>query len=159
VNPRTNNFYTYRNPQTGKFVVLPYGADRALGNTGGDPLSRQSFAADPAFLDEQDLGGARFPTLSAPKPMARTIARLAQLPGTEDRLRRALIRVLDRAWNSEALLARLDQIAAQVRASGPPEARESWTPDSFEQALARRRSFIEHRAAEVRAELGVTGGG
>jgi hypothetical protein len=144
-----NNCYWYHDPRTGKFVVLPHGADWSMGNAIGlvGYLNRNT---DPQYLDGEMLGGARFRTLTVPKPGARTIARLTTLPGTEDRLRSNVRWVVERAWNTPKLLARADKIAQLVRSNGPPTSREEWTPESFEEAFARRRSFIEHRAAEVR---------
>jgi spore coat protein CotH len=153
-----NNCYWYHDPRTGKFVVLPHGADWSMGNAIGlvGYLNRNT---DPQYLDGEMLGGARFRTLTVPKPGARTIARLTTLPGTEDRLRSNVRWVVERAWNTPKLLARADKIAQLVRSNGPPTGREEWTSESFEEAFALRRSFIEHRAAEVRNELGGQGGG
>jgi len=149
-----NNYYTYHDPDSDKFVVLPHGADWSLGNLIG-LIPLQGGNTDWQYMREDPYGGASFRTLSIPKPGARTIARLATLPGTEDRLRRNLEWAVKKAWDTRRLLARADQIAALVRANGPPTAREQWTPEQFETAFAERRSFIEHRADLVLRELGV----
>ena len=157
-NDWTNNYFTYHDPRSDKFVVLPHGADWSMGGAIG-LVGLRGGNTDPQYLDEAVLGGARFRTLSVPKPGARTIARFTGLPGTEDRLRRNVLWALKRAWNTRKLLARADKIAELVRANGPPTSREEWTRESFEEVFSRRRTFVENRVAEVRAELGLPAGG
>lgn len=153
-NDWSNNYYTYHDPRSDKFVVLPHGADWSLGNLIGlVPLRGGNI--DWQYMRDDTVGGASVHTLEVPKPGARTIARLTALPGTEDRLRRNLAWAVKKAWNTRRLLAHADQIAALVRANGPPTARETWTPEQFEEAFAARRSFIEHRAELVLRELGL----
>jgi spore coat protein CotH len=135
-NREPNNYYAYHDPASGKFVVLPSGAEQSLGN-----------GIEPA--------GAPALTFTAPKAGARTMARLEFLPGTGERLRSNITRVLDRAWDTDALLARADEIAALVRANGLTAPREERGIDEFELAFEARRSFIAQRVAAVRAELGV----
>jgi spore coat protein CotH len=156
-NATTNNFFTYRDPASGKFVVLPWGADWSLGNwlwlvslVGGN--------TDTRYLDAEYLGGALARTLCEPKSGATMVARLARLPGTKERLRDSILAVLDRAWDVRALLARADQIANLVRADGLSGSREEVTLESFEREYALRRQFIESRPDTVRAELGAAGG-
>ena len=67
--------------------------------------------------------------------------------------------MLDHAWNTDALLARADSLAALVRANGLPASREQWTIDDFEAAFAQRRAFIADRDAAVRAELAAPASG
>jgi hypothetical protein len=86
------------------------------------------------------------------------VARLARLPGTEQRLRDAILGVLDRAWDVPALLARADQVAELVRADGLHGSRETTTLEAFEQSFAARRQFIESRPDTVRAQLAPEGG-
>jgi len=136
-NRHPNNYYVYDDPATGKFVLLPHGADYSLGNGVGD---------------------VRMPAVSEPKLGATTAARLRTLPGTEERLRAAVRDVIDRVWNTDALLARADALAALVRANGLPATREPWTMDDFETAFAARRAFVAGRADAVRAELEAAGG-
>ena len=153
-NDWSNNYYTYHDPRSDKFVVLPHGADWSLGNLIGlVPLRGGNI--DWQYMRDDTFGGASVHTLEVPKPGARTIARLTALPGTEDRLRRNLAWAVKKAWNTRRLLAHADQTAELVRANGPPTARETWTPEQFEESFAARRSFIEHRAELVLRELGL----
>lgn len=132
--PWPNNFYTYHDPSTGKFVILPYGADASFG-IGYTPVPPTTSALLP------------------PKADSTMAVRLWAQPGTSDKVRRAILAALGTAWNEQQLLARADQIAALVRADGLHGNRETTTMDQFEEAFAARRAFIVERAAAVRAEL------
>lgn len=132
--PWPNNYYVYHDPSTGRFVILPYGADQSFGT---------GFTDIPADI----------PVLLPAKADSQMAVRLWNLPGTSDRLRRTVQRVLDTAWDEPALLARADQIAALVRADGLRGTRETTTMDAFEHAFAARRAFVIGRAPTVRAEL------
>jgi hypothetical protein len=151
-NTEPNNYYAYHDPARDKFVVLPWGADWALGNMlwfvplkGGNTR--------PCYEDPGYLGGASACTLSEPKSGATTVVRLARLPGTEERLRDTILAMLDRAWKVPVLLARADQLAGLVRANGLHGTHETTTLDAFERSYEARRQFIESRPDAVRAQL------
>jgi spore coat protein CotH len=125
---RPNNYYVYHDPARGKFVFLAHGADWAM--------------LDPSYS-----------VLAEPGASARMALRLYENPEFLQRLRSRLLEVLDQYWNTDALLARADQLASLVRTTGLSGSREEVGLETFESALADRRTFIATRAAEVRAQL------
>ena len=134
-NYRPNNYYVYWDPQRGKFVILPHGADLTFGNA----LWSESGAATRAW--------------SPPKEGSLFAVRVYSIPGGHERLRNRMLWVLDTVWDPEALLRETDALAALVRANGLTAGREETTMAEFEAALALRRAFIVERAPAVRAEL------
>jgi hypothetical protein len=156
-NTTPNNYYAYHDPTTDKFVVLPWSAETALGNLDGFGIWWDTSTARPCSPTPETLGGALTCTLSEPKSGATMVVRLARLPGTEDKLRGAILAVVDRAWPVPALLARADQLAALVRANGLHGTYEVTTLEAFEAAYWLRRQFIESRPDAVRQQLGAGG--
>ena len=99
-NYRPNNYYTYSDPSTGKFVFLPWGADLSLGNL--------------LYMGS----GSSVNVLWPPKEDADFAVRVYAQPGEPERFRAALTSVLDQAWHPEKLVARAHALAALVRANG-----------------------------------------
>ena len=136
-NPWPNNFYAYHDPETGKFVLIPHGADLALGL---------------GAWTTYDVGPST-PVLFPPKVGATIAARLWDDPMFRDELVERIRWVLDEAWDVQALNDRADLLADLVRADGLTGSREAITMTQFEDALADRKDFLTRRPDAVRAEL------
>ena len=136
-NPWPNNFYSYHDPETDRFVCIPHGADLAFGLGGGS-----NDDIDPST-----------PVLVAPKQHATVAARLWETPTFRDELVERIEWVLDEIWDVQALIERADLLADLVRADGLTGTRESVTMAQFEDALADRKDFLTRRADAVRVEL------
>lgn len=136
-NPWPNNFYSYHDPETDRFVFIPHGADLTFGLRGGS-----NDDIDPTT-----------PVLVAPKQRATIAARLWDAPTFRDELAERIEWVLDEIWDAQALVERVDALADLVRADGLTGSRESVTMAEFEDALADRKDFLTRRADAVRAEL------
>jgi spore coat protein CotH len=124
-----NNYYVYHDPTSGKLVFLAYGADWSM--------------LDPTY-----------PVFTYPGEKARMGGRLWDNLQFHGLLRARFLEVLDRYWDTPALLAQADRLAGLVRATGLGGSRETTTVEEFETALVERRAFIAARAANVRAQLG-----
>ncbi|HKP64782.1 MAG TPA: CotH kinase family protein [Polyangiales bacterium] len=72
---------------------------------------------------------------------ARLANRLYAIPSVRERYLAALRELLANSWNETALLAEIDRIAALLG------------PNADAQALARQRTFVRNRRAELQAEL------
>jgi spore coat protein CotH len=131
-----NNYYVYNDLAQGKFVWLPHGADQALG------------------LQRTDIGELQERVIRPPSDVAVFAARLFDQPGTEERLRQAVLDMLDTAWDVPSLLERADTVGNLVRETGLLGEREETNLELFEIEFATRRQFIEERPAIIRAELG-----
>jgi spore coat protein CotH len=141
-NPWANNYYAYHDPDSGRFIVIPAGADLAFG-----------IGMPPGPLD------AQVPVLLPPKPNASIAMRLWEDPGFRGELAARLATVLDEVWDEAALVARADLFAELVRADGLTGTREDTTMADFEQALAERKAWIAQRGPAVQAELQAATGG
>ena len=126
----------YLDPGTAKLVLLPAGADTALG----------------VGIERWQLGAV--PSLQSPNPAARLAYRLYEQPGFRDGLRNEMLRFISDVWDPAAMSAELDKIASLVRSVGLSGSREEADLAAFEAAVADRRAFIETRAAYVAAQLG-----
>ncbi len=136
-NPWPNNFYAYHDPETGKFVLIPHGADLALGLG-----AWTTYDVVPST-----------PVLFPPKPGATVAARLWDDPAFQAELVERIRWVLDEVWDVQALTERADLLADLVRADGLTGEREAVTIAQFESALADRKDFVTRRPEAVRAEL------
>jgi hypothetical protein len=136
-NPWPNNFYAYHDPETGKFVLIPHGADLALGL---------------GAWTTYDVGPST-PVLFPPKVGATIAARLWDDPTFQDELVERIRWVLDEVWDVQALNDRADLLADLVRADGLTGERETMTMAQFEDAVADRKDFLTRRPDAVRAEL------
>mgnify|MGYP001815214952 FL=1 len=136
-NPWPNNFYSYHDPETDRFVFIPHGADLAFGLRAGS-----NDDIDPTT-----------PVLVAPKQRATIPARLWDVPAFRDELAERIEWVLDEIWDEQGLIERVDLLAGLVRADGLTGARESVTIAEFEDALADRKDFLTRRDDAVRVEL------
>ena len=136
-NPWPNNFYSYHDPATDRFVFIPHGADLAFGLRAGS---------------NDDLDPTT-PVLVAPKQRATIPARLWDAPAFRDELAERIEWVLDEIWDEQELIERVDLLAGLVRADGLTGARESVTMADFEDALADRKDFLTRRDDAVRVEL------
>ena len=136
-NPRPNNFYAYHDPETGRFVFIPHGADLAFG-LGAGP----NYDVDPST-----------PVLVPPKEQATIAARLWEDPAFRVELAERIRWVLDEIWDVQALTERADLLAGLIRADGLTGSREFVTMARFEDALVDRKDFLMRRAGPVRAEL------
>ena len=136
-NSSPNNFYAYHDPETGRFVYIPHGADLAFGLGSGPDRE-----VDPST-----------PVLVPPKTNATIAARLWDDPTFRDELAMRVRWVLDEVWDVEALTERAAQLADVVREDGLAGSRESVTMSDFEDALADRTGFLTRRTEAVRAEL------
>ena len=136
-NPWPNNFYSYHDPETDRFVFIPHGADLAFGLRAGS-----NDDIDPTT-----------PVLVAPKQRATIPARLWDAPAFRDELAERIEWVLDEIWDEQGLIERVDLLAGLVRADGLTGARESVTIAEFEDALADRKDFLTRRDDAVRVEL------
>jgi hypothetical protein len=114
-----NNHYLYHHPGTGKFVLLPHGADQALWSF-RDPL--------------------RMPGTSLPR-------KLRALPATDQRFRAELRRILGAPWDLAALGARIDRAAATVLAHTPGDARTTADLASFRDNLPVIKAMLARRKA------------
>ena len=88
-----NNFYLYNHPGTGKFVVIPHGADKALWSF------RDPFRA----------------------PENLVAQKIRALPALDARYRAALRGVLGQPFDVDALTARIDRAAATILAHTPTD--------------------------------------
>jgi spore coat protein CotH len=136
-NPWPNNYYAYHDPETGRFVFIPHGADLAFGLGAGI-----SYDVDPST-----------PVLAPPKEPATIAARLWEDPAFRVELAERIRWVLDEVWDVQALTERTDLLAGLIRADGLTGSREFVTMAKFEDALADRKDFLARRAGQVRAEL------
>jgi hypothetical protein len=135
--PSPNNVYLYHDPTSDRFVLLPHGADLALGLG-----SWSTYEVGPSA-----------PVLLPPKAAAAVAVRLWEDPMFRNDLAERISWVLDEVWDVPALNARADLLADLVRADGLAGSREFATMDEFEQTLAERKDFLARRPEAVRAEL------
>jgi hypothetical protein len=136
-NPYPNNFYAYHDPETGRFVLIPHGADLSFGLGAGF-----TYDVDPST-----------PVLIRPKVDATIATRLWADPAFQVELADRIRWVLDEIWDVESLTARVDRFAELVRADGLTGTREFISMARFEDALAARKDFLTRRPEAVRAEL------
>ena len=125
-----NNYHFYREPG-GKFVFIPWGVDDTF-----------HLKPDPNPFDE----------ISNPPP---SVLALSSIPNRlynhpEWRLKYAarLKEIVDTAWDEDALLSSLDEIAAVVYQHALPEAR-----DAAAKEAERVRKFILKRKGEILADI------
>jgi hypothetical protein len=136
-NPYPNNFYLYHDPTTDRFVLLPHGADLALGLGAWN-----TYEVTPSA-----------PVMIPPKAQATIAARLWEDPAFRAELAERIRWVLDEVWDVGALTAQAGLLADLVRTDGLTGWREPVTPAQFEQALVDRIDFLTRRPEAVRAEL------
>jgi hypothetical protein len=130
-----NYYYVYLTDPDGRFVFLPWGADTTLG------------AGIPPY--QYPL----IPSLQEPNPGARFASRVYAIAEGRDRLRKAVLSVVDRAWDSDQLIAETNAIAELVRGNGLTSSREESTIETFEAEVRNRQSFIASRSAMIHMQL------
>ncbi|HEU5316677.1 MAG TPA: CotH kinase family protein, partial [Chloroflexota bacterium] len=123
-----NNYYLYFNPADGRGIFLPHGMDQVY-NAEWDSLT---------------------------PPVARLAQRVRAIPDLAARWRAMMDDVIDRVWDVEAHLARIDQAAALLEdfvAGGAPDAvveREVW---QFQRSVDGMRDQVRWRHEQwVRAD-------
>ena len=125
-----NNYHFYREPE-GKFVFIPWGVDDTF-----------HLKDDPNPFDN----------ISDPPPSVLALSaipnRLYNIPEWRGKYAARLKEILDAAWDEDALLARVDEMAAIVQEYALPEAREGASKDT-----ERVRKFILKRKGEILADL------
>jgi spore coat protein CotH len=115
-----NNYYAYRDPAQGRFVLLPRGADSLF------------------RLAEADIA-------KPPSPRTVLAARLFALPEARARLAARIEEILSGAWDIAALDASLDQSAALLYEAFSPEGREEISLQELEGAIELTRDFVHRR--------------
>ena len=125
-----NNYHFYRQRE-GKFVFIPWGVDDTF-----------HLKEDPNPFDN----------ISNPPPSVLALTaipnRLYNHPEWRGKYAARLKEVLDTAWDEEALLARVEEMAAIVQEHGLPEERAKAAEDTD-----RVRKFILKRRGEILADL------
>ena len=125
-----NNYHFYREPD-GKFVFIPWGADDTF-----------HLKADPNPFDN----------ISDPPPSVLALSaipnRLYHHPDWRLKYAARLKEILDTAWDEDALLASVDDMAAVVQQHALPEARAKAASDA-----ERVRKFILKRRGEILADI------
>ena len=118
-----NNYYFYRDAKSGKFFLIPWGAD--------------------AWTMAQGIPGTGLPrSVSADGYLCR---RLWELPGIRERYRKEMRRLLAEVWNEKAMLAELDQVSRLSQDDAPNASRLGVTDQ-----IGR---FLESQRAVVQEEL------
>jgi hypothetical protein len=125
---QANNFFVYRNPKDGRFVMIPWGLDQM---TVQDPY-QEPLPPDSVY--------------------ARSILsrRLYRIPDTQALYLARLRRVLDLQWQEEKLLAEVERARALVI---PVLSRAGEDLVEVEEALEGLRNFIRTRRGVVLADL------
>lgn len=121
-----NNYLIYREPASGRFQFIPWGADSVFGDP--DPF-------EPAKRPETLRVRSLLP------------CRLYQLPQMKERYRERLRQVLKTAWNETELLAEANRLAALVKSE------VDISRFQFELAVEKVRTFIRNRRGVLEAEL------
>ncbi len=125
-----NNYHFYREPN-GKFVFIPWGVDDTF-----------HLKDDPNPFDN----------ISNPPPSVLALTaipnRLYNAPEWRAQYAKRLKEILDTAWDEEALLARVDEMAAIVQGHALPADRAKAAEDT-----ERVRKFILKRRGEILADL------
>ena len=125
-----NNYQFYREPN-GKFVFIPWGVDDTF-----------HLKDDPNPFDN----------ISSPPPSVLALTaipnRLYNTPEWRSRYAERLKEILDTAWDEEALLTSVDEMAAIVREHALPADRAKAAADT-----ERVRKFILKRKGEILADL------
>ena len=125
-----NNYQFYREPD-GKFVFLPWGTDDTF-----------HLKDDPNPFDN----------ISNPPPSVLALSaipnRLYNTPEWRVKYAARLKEILDTAWDEDALLASVDEMAAIVQQHALPDARAGAAEDT-----ERVRKFILKRKGEILADL------
>jgi spore coat protein CotH len=121
---RNNNVYVYALPtDRGRYVLLPWGADQALG------LSRQGL-----------YGAAR--------PMSMLVQQMLSVPALEARVRAETARIRSEpVWNKAVLFERVDRVAKIIAAAGIGSGR---TPSDFSR-FASMRGAVEAAIRQTNA--------
>ena len=114
-----NNYYIYHHPGTGKFLMIPHGADRALWSL-----------RDPLRAPGGQLG-----------------QRLRALPSLDQRFRLELRRVVTQAYDLPALHARIDRAAAVILAHPPGDPRTTADFQSLRDNVPELKSLLARRHA------------
>ena len=125
-----NNYHFYREPD-GKFVFIPWGVDDTF-----------HLKDDPNPFDN----------INNPPPSVLALSaipnRLYNIPEWRGKYAARLKEILDAAWDEDALLASVDEMAAIVQEHALPEARAGAAQDT-----ERVRKFILKRKGEILADL------
>ena len=125
-----NNYHFYREPD-GKFMFIPWGTDDTF-----------HLKADPNPFDN----------ISNPPPSVLALTaipnRLYNVPEWRTRYAERLKEILDTAWDEDALLASVDEMAAIVQEHALPDDRAKAAADT-----ERVRKFILKRKGEFLADL------
>lgn len=118
-----NNYIIYFEPSLGRFFFLPHGADQLF----------------------QDLN---VNVLTPPSPVASLATRLFAFEEIRQRLADEIRRVLVKAWDAEALEARMDAAIELIEDSVLEFDRNpNFNPQNFPNAVESRRRFLRERPA------------
>ena len=125
-----NNYHFYREPD-GKFVFIPWGVDDVF-----------HLKDDPNPFDD----------ISQPPPSVLALTaipnRLYNIPEWRAKYAERLKEILDAVWSEDALLARVDEMAAIVQAHALPDEQAKAAADT-----ERVRKFILKRRGEILADI------
>ena len=142
-----NNFFVYLNPEDDKFHFIPWGMDSIF--TKQSKLDFMNYRGAPLSVKTQGL----------------IAYKLYQSESGRQRYREVLTEILDKHWNTSALLATLDEIAVRVEPHLVPAQRvieEEWDrggrwgkapKPTFETELAAARDFIRNRKSDIQTEI------
>jgi len=121
-----NNFFVYLNPKTDKFHFLPWGADALFEKFSKLRVDRRA----PVSVKTKGL----------------IAHKLYQLPSARERYARALMELLDKHWNEEALLAEVERAQAMIQPHLTPAQKRALPRGEI-------RRFIPARRADVLKEI------
>lgn len=121
-----NNWHLYRDPGSGRYYMIPWGADSA-------------------FPDPRPNTGVTLPKSVFAR--GRICQRLWELPAMRVRYQAEMQRLLDTVWNEERILSELDRILQMT------EGYRTIDEDAVDVVSQRIRSFVGRRREDIETEF------
>jgi hypothetical protein len=121
-----NNYYLYRRPRDGRFVLLPHGMDQLMDRPGFDPLQA---------------------------PQSRLPWRIWAHPALNARLRARMLQVVREVWDEPSLRERAEAVRAVLETSPQQSGRVRWELADFQGAARDQLQRFEERRAFLEALL------
>ena len=121
-----NNYYLYRRPRDGRFVLLPHGMDQLMDRPGFDPFQA---------------------------PLSRLPWRIWAHPALNARLRARMLQVVREVWDEPSLRERVDAVRAVLETSPQQSGRVRLELADFQGAARDQLQRFEERRAFLEALL------